>query len=143
MNVLYLIHNIDQNTTYVGFAKSAVNRWGGRYGVFHTTGIPESIGQRVHCTCCRPQFLNADGSKTMVPPRFLMGKNKVEHLLVRAVMRALIGRTLNTNTNLLKPFPVYSTAIHGKKITEVRIVLPPAFGKLKTMAHYKRLSANL
>lgn len=115
---IYIIHNKKENTTYIGYADNAKHRWNGRTEVFHTLGIPVAYGQEILCAYCLPTM--SSGSM------FLEGANACEHLLIRAVVRGVLGPTTNTNTQLATTF--FSNA----SATKVEVYLPSdPWGKLE------------
>jgi len=108
---IYIIHNSNENSTYVGYADDAQNRWKARTEVFHTLGIPRNYAKRILCAFCVPSVLNG-------PQMFLAGQNACEHLLIRAVVNGLLGVTTNTNSQLANaPFT-------NNIATQVRVYLP-------------------
>jgi hypothetical protein len=100
---IYIIHNANEataekSTTYVGYAKNARDRWGGRYETLHCLGIPGTYGKRIFCGFCIPTL---DGINCWN----LVGAQACEHALMRAVYAGLLGKTMNTNTSLINtPF---------------------------------------
>ena len=90
---IYIIHNENENTTYVGYADNAKKRWGSRYEAFHCFGIPAAYAKKVRCGFCIPTF---NGPVAMNYCGFL----GCEHVLIRAVVNGLLGVTQNTNTQL-------------------------------------------
>jgi hypothetical protein len=108
---IYIIHNSNVNATYVGYAANCRNRWAARTEVFHDFGIPVDYGRGVVCAFCIP---------AIVPGvvMALQGMNNFEHLLIRAVVNGLLGRTTCTNTQLAGvPFT-------NQNVTEVSVWLP-------------------
>lgn len=89
---IYIIHNANENTTYVGYADNAKNRWGSRYEALHCFGIPNGYGKKILCAFCIPTF---DG-----PAMQFCGNLGCEHILIRAVVKGLLGVTTCTNTKL-------------------------------------------
>ncbi|GFM81550.1 hypothetical protein PSCICO_50550 [Pseudomonas cichorii] len=116
---IYIIHNTHENSTYVGYADNAFDRWKSRTEVFHIMGIPNAYAKNILCAYCLP---TVSGGHSM----YLKGANNCEHLLVRAVANGLLGKTTNTNSQLATlPFS-NSTA------TKVQVYLPSdPWGKLE------------
>jgi hypothetical protein len=90
---IYLIHNENVNSTYVGYADNTRHRWSTRYEVFHIFGIEEDYAENIHCAYCVPKITGGLGIN-------LHGLGNCEHLLIRAVVRGLLGVTQCTNTKL-------------------------------------------
>ena len=94
---IYIIHNANESgvksQTYVGYAKNARHRWGGRYETLHCLGVPASYGKNILCAFCVPTI----GNKHAVN---LDGLNACEHALMRAVVNGMLGKTTCTNTTL-------------------------------------------
>lgn len=107
---IYIIHNKTENSTYVGYADNARHRWETRYEVFHTMGISKTYAQDILCAHCCPTM--DTGSM------YLQGQNNCEHLLIRAVVNGLLGKTTSTNTQLGK------TPFINKIATNIRVYLP-------------------
>ncbi|NWA25800.1 hypothetical protein HX870_06880 [Pseudomonas gingeri] len=115
---IYIIHNTGENSTYVGYADNAFDRWKTRAEVFHIMGIPKAYAKNILCAYCLP---TVDSGKSM----FLAGQNNCEHLLIRAVVNGLLGVTTSTNTQLGK------TPFINPIATMVRVYLPTQkWGKL-------------
>src|SRR3569623_1749386 len=116
---IYLIHNSGENSTYVGYADDAQHRWSTRYEVFHAFGIPKGYAKNILCAWCMPTVSHG-------LQMFLEGRNNCEHLLIRAVVNGLLGRTTNTNTQL-------ATSHFANHIaTRVEVSLPSdPWGKLE------------
>ena len=109
---IYIIHNSNvENTTYVGYADNCYHRWNARTEVLHTLGIPKAYAKNVLCAFCCP---SVDQGKSM----WLEGMNNCEHLLIRAVVKGLLGVTTNTNSQLA------TTTFNNKTATLVRVYLP-------------------
>lgn len=108
---IYIIHNTTENTTYVGYADSAYDRWKARTEVFHIMGIPQAYGQNILCAYCYPVHSGTT-------PVLLQGQNACEHLLIRAVVKGLLGVTTNTNSQLA------NTPFINSNVTQVRVYLP-------------------
>lgn len=128
---IYIIHNANGsiNSTYVGYAANARNRWSTRFEVLHCFGVPASYGKNIHCGFCTPTFngptsLNYEGS---------LG---CEHALIRAVANGVLGPTTCTNTKLSNYLFHYS---HDN--VEVRIYFPVGhfakWGKLENAKNVK------
>jgi hypothetical protein len=119
---IYIIHNSAENTTYVGYADDANDRWKTRTEVFHIMGIPQTYGQKILCAYCKP---TSDGPSSILYKDYA----GCEHLLIRAVMNGLLGPTTCTNTQLgnwMFPNPYHPTG------TQVRVYLPKdPWGKLQ------------
>lgn len=111
---IYIIHNENENSTYVGYADNAKDRWSTRYEVFHCFGIPKAYAKKVHCAWCYPTL---DGH-TNVLLTSLTGQNSCEHLLMRAVVKGLLGPTTCTNTQQSK------TAFYSPHVSGVRVYFP-------------------
>lgn len=95
---IYIIHNKKENTTYVGYAENAKHRWATRYEVFHCLGIATDYGKNILCAFCVPEF---NGVKLTAKNNLLWS----EHILIRAVVKGLLGVTTNTNsTSSKQPF---------------------------------------
>lgn len=107
---IYIIHNDNENTTYVGYADNAVDRWQTRTEVFHCFGIPASYGSNILCAWCVPTMKTGS--------IFLKGLHAAEHLLIRAVCKGLLGPTTNTNTQLSN---IWFT---NSSVTKIRVYLP-------------------
>jgi hypothetical protein len=109
--VLYLIHNQNENTTYAGYAVDAQDRWKTRTEVFHCFGIKEDYAKKILCAMCVPVL--TDGSD---PDGVMHGAlNTPEHLLIRAVVKGLLGVTTNTNTGMA--FAPYANPYSYNKVT--------------------------
>ncbi len=116
---IYIIHNSTENSTYVGYADDANDRWKSRTEVFHIMGIPKNYGKTVLCACCIP---TVSGGKSM----FLKGQDACEHLMIRAVVNGLLGITTSTNSQL------GSTPFSNPVARTIRVYLPtqPYWGHL-------------
>lgn len=93
---IYIIHNENSNSTYIGYADNAQDRWSHRVEVFHCMGIFNAYAKKVRCAVCFPKV-------THNQRRIILnwkGTNGLEHLLIRAVRNGLLGRTTCTNTLL-------------------------------------------
>ncbi|MEQ1764607.1 MAG: hypothetical protein ABL984_15870 [Pyrinomonadaceae bacterium] len=123
--VLYLIHNQNENTTYAGYAQDARHRWLTRVEVFHCFGMKQDYGKNVLCSMCIPVLsnnANHDG-----PMHTAL--NSPEHLLIRAVVKGLLGVTTNTNTDLSE-----APYINPYSYNRVIVYLPtkPKWGHLES-----------
>lgn len=107
---IYIIHNKTENSTYVGYADNARHRWETRYEVFHIMGISRAYAQDILCAYCRPSM--------DIGSMYLQGQNNCEHLLIRAVVNGLLGKTTSTNTQLGKTLFINTAAKH------IRVYLP-------------------
>ncbi|MDH4584438.1 hypothetical protein E8F20_21500 [Pseudomonas sp. BN415] len=108
---IYIIHNTGENSTYVGYADNANDRWKSRAEVFHIMGIPKNYAKHILCAYCLPCVYGG-------PSMYLQGFNNCEHLLIRAVVNGLLGKTTNTNTQLA------SVPFANPTATKVRVRLP-------------------
>ena len=117
---IYIIHNTAENSTYVGYADNANDRWKSRTEVFHIMGIPKNYAKNILCAYCLP---HVHGPHSM----YLQGQNNCEHLLIRAVANGLLGVTTSTNTQL-RTVP-FSNAIATKIL--VRLPTDP-WGNLES-----------
>lgn len=108
---IYIIHNVQENSTYVGYADNANHRWKTRTEAFHIMGIPQAYGQQILCAYCQPTVSHGQSM-------YLAGSNNCEHLLVRAVANGLLGITTSTNTQL------GGTYFSNPIATQVRVYLP-------------------
>lgn len=107
---IYIIHNTTANSTYVGYADDALDRWKTRTETFHVMGIPQTYAQNILCAQCLPTSNGAS--------MFLKGQNACEHLLIRAVVNGLLGVTTSTNSQLR------TTPFINAVATQVRVYLP-------------------
>ena len=114
---IYLIHNSTENTTYVGYADGANDRWKTRTEVFHISGITEVYGKGILCAYCLP---------TANTVWQLKGQNNCEHVLIRAVANGLLGKTTSTNTQLGSTWFMNSAS----STLAVQVYLPAYPGKL-------------
>jgi len=106
---IYVIHNTNNapNTVYVGYAQDANNRWETRTEVFHHFGFSHAYGKNVKCAWCRPKISKANipnpnqnnlAHWDYINAGSLLGANKAEHLLMRAMIQGLMGVITVTNT---------------------------------------------
>ena len=125
---VYLIHNENTNNTYAGFADNAKKRWGTRTEAFHCMGIKADYAKKVLCAYCYPQLEDTVSGVVLPHPGPLKGQDNPEHLLIRAVVNGLLGKTTSTNTKSGKTLckkPV--------NINRIQISLPTdPWGKLES-----------
>jgi hypothetical protein len=127
---IYIIHNENENTTYVGYADDAKKRWGTRYEALHCLGIPGAYAKKILCGFCRPTFSGA------IPMNY-KGNLGCEHALIRAVVNGLLGVTQNTNTQMSNT-PYKPGPIHGDVL--IRVYFPvPYFSKWGKLENAKEI----
>ena len=126
---IYIIHNENTNQTYVGYADNANHRWNTRTETFHCLGIDRAYAKKVHCAYCYPREGDKAGNNlTKIGAGFLEGKQRAEHLLMRAVANGLLGVTTCTNTRDAKT--LFTGPIVISKVAGVVVRLPAKFGAL-------------
>ena len=135
---IYIIHNSDSNQTYVGYAANAIDRWATRAEAFHCMGIDRDYAKKILCACCTPMLGEGKNWATYTPYPLLEGTYAAEHLLLRAVVNGLLGKTTSTNTKLgtmpcARPLGVIKIQVYvpthpwGSLQGEKEVVLPDAY----------------
>ncbi len=125
---IYIIHNSTTNQTYVGYAGNPHHRWETRTEAFHCMGIERDYAKDILCACCIPLIgVGKDWAAYTHYPA-LEGATAAEHLLIRAVVNGLLGKTTSTNTKLgMMPY------LHPPGVDKILVYLPtnPLWGDLK------------
>lgn len=129
---IYIIHNENSNNTYIGYADNANHRWEHRVETFFCLGIEKAYAKKVHCAFCYPSIRYEDGTGSKIPKAYLQGKDKAEHLLIRAVEKGLLGNTICVNSQLTKP--QCNLSVRQAIVTDVLIILPSPFGRLQQIS---------
>lgn len=130
---IYIIHNGNTNHTYVGYADNAVDRWKTRTEVFHCMGITLTYASNVLCALCHPKIVQSNGSYHWVKGA-LQGLHRPEHILIRAVVRGVLGATTNTNTSMANT--VYHAPGHTFNRIEVQLPTSGTWGSLLSSRYY-------
>lgn len=107
---IYVIQNRNPATptAYVGYALNARHRWMTRTEVFHHVGVTYANGKNIKCAWCYPKIsnranpsMNNSAHWTRINRNLLKGEDRAEHLLIRCMIKGVMGVVTVTNTQMV------------------------------------------